>query len=100
MSPIVQLLRRKYRSVRERTLKDEESSNILELSAIESRNKRRCSKDEASAASARIQESTIASTVATTAEGMANNGRDRSAFGRSDNRIFVETGLEQQVTEL
>ena len=100
MSPIVRRLRGKLHSIRERTQKDEESSNILELSAMESRNKQRGSQDEASAALARIHESTNATTVATTAEGMANNGRDRSGSLMPHDRIFVETGLEQQFTEL
>ena len=100
MSPIVRRLRGKLHSMRERTQKDEESSNILELSAIESGNTRIGSQDEASAAMARLHESTNATTVAATAEGMARNGRDRSGSVMPHDRIFVETGLEQQFTEL
>ena len=93
MSPIIQLVRRKYRTVREHVPEDEESSNILELSTMELRNKDMRAKK---AASARMQ----GSSVATNMEGMDSKRRDHSGFGMPDSRTIVEMDWEQQGTEM
>lgn len=89
LSPIVERVRAKYRTLSERTHKDEERSNILELSAADPHMKGGGSKN----ASAETSDNGLY----TTAEGIGDRGKSHTNTTPPETGILVEMGLEQRV---